>query len=528
MGPSISYGLDLQGAELLAFESAGALLDRVRYIHTEVSFRPIYKGQCLFDDIDAFLTGRGFKRCTEIEPERWQQDLIYENTREFIDAVVPVGSADREIVEFSVRSVRSFVRDVRQIFVVGDEDPAIADAQFVHEQFPFNAAAAGRILNSAQRSGSYLRQLVKLYFPITNRAALENTLVVDPGTLFLQPCRFLQDGMPLLNFGDEYDAVHFEHMAKLHPQLHRMFAYSGITYCNLLKRAWLEELLGLVEGQHGNTPFWKCYLEAADAGESECGASDAEIYFNFCLRYHAADVMIRRMRWRMAESLADIRPDCLDYVVLNSDSRKNTLDYPRLEELVFSNAGAASASGGTRGLDSSRTADEWANYSARLFNGERYAQAVEASDRALALDPGHVPAARHGIHARLHSCDWRRRTEDCRRITEGLRAGQDIVASVFHRAISDSESESLMLARLRAKDFTKSSNALWNGDLYRHDRIRIAYISSDFRDHVVARVIAGCFEHHDRIRFETTAISVGPDDGSEMRGRLDACVRSLR
>ena len=39
---------------------------------------------------------------------------------------------------------------------------------------------------------------------------------------------------------------------------------------------------------------------------------------------------------------------------------------------------------------------------------------------------------------------------------------------------------------------------------------------------MVPDVIAGCFEQHDRARFETLAVSTGPDDGSGMRRRLEA------
>jgi FkbM family methyltransferase len=73
--------MDLQGAELIALQSAGGLLDAIRYIYTEVSYRPIYEGQCLFDDVDAFLTAREFRLCTKINRDRWQQNLIYENKR---------------------------------------------------------------------------------------------------------------------------------------------------------------------------------------------------------------------------------------------------------------------------------------------------------------------------------------------------------------------------------------------------------------------------------------------------------------
>ena len=159
---------------------------------------------------------------------------------------------------------------------------------------------------------------------------------------------------------------------------------------------------------------------------------------------------------------------------------------------------------------------------ARLMESKRFAEAVEASDRALAFAPGNIIAARLGIHARLFACDWSRRAEDKRRITEGLRAGQNIIGPFQHRAISDSEAENLLLAQLWAKAVPAPANPLWRGETYRHDKIRVAYISTDFRDHVVSHVIAGCFEHHDKTRFETTAISCGPDDGSKIRRRLEA------
>jgi protein O-GlcNAc transferase len=65
---------------------------------------------------------------------------------------------------------------------------------------------------------------------------------------------------------------------------------------------------------------------------------------------------------------------------------------------------------------------------------------------------------------------------------------------------------------------------LWNGASRRHDKLRIAYLSADFRRHPVASLIAELFELHDRARFEISGISFGPDDQSDMRARL---VRSF-
>lgn len=61
---------------------------------------------------------------------------------------------------------------------------------------------------------------------------------------------------------------------------------------------------------------------------------------------------------------------------------------------------------------------------------------------------------------------------------------------------------------------------LWSGEIYAHERIRVAYLSADLREHAVSYLMAGVFEQHDRQRFETFAFSYGTDDGSPTRARL--------
>lgn len=51
-------------------------------------------------------------------------------------------------------------------------------------------------------------------------------------------------------------------------------------------------------------------------------------------------------------------------------------------------------------------------------------------------------------------------------------------------------------------------------------RIRVGYLSADFRAHPVAELIVELFEAHDRKRFEVSGYSYGPDDGSAIRQRI--------
>src|SRR5262249_40015983 len=63
---------------------------------------------------------------------------------------------------------------------------------------------------------------------------------------------------------------------------------------------------------------------------------------------------------------------------------------------------------------------------------------------------------------------------------------------------------------------------LSRGEVWRNDRIKIAYLSADFHRHATAYLMAELFERHDRGRFEIIGVSFGPDDRSEMRARLGA------
>lgn len=164
----------------------------------------------------------------------------------------------------------------------------------------------------------------------------------------------------------------------------------------------------------------------------------------------------------------------------------------------------------------------WAVRAGDLALSHQYAESIVACDRALALDPNNLSARRLGIQSRLKSCDWRRQEEDQATISASLDAGVGAITPLFHRTVYDSEAEHLRAAQVAACDCPPAPQALWRGERYAHKKIRVAYVSSDMRKHAVANLIIECLEHHDRNRFETTGISLFPDDGSDMRKRMEA------
>jgi len=53
-------------------------------------------------------------------------------------------------------------------------------------------------------------------------------------------------------------------------------------------------------------------------------------------------------------------------------------------------------------------------------------------------------------------------------------------------------------------------------------RLRLGYLSSDFRDHAMGRLMSGMLRHHDRSQFEMFMYCSGWDDGSALRQQIKA------
>ena len=155
-----------------------------------------------------------------------------------------------------------------------------------------------------------------------------------------------------------------------------------------------------------------------------------------------------------------------------------------------------------------------------LFALQRYADAIPDYEKILRLDPSYPYALGNLVFCKLQCGDWRDLDALRARALAGLEAGRRSVTPALATALLDAPAQLLRAMQIVARDRCPPRPAMWQGERYRHDRIRVAYVSSDFHAHATAVLMAGVFEHHDRRRFETIAVSLGPADGSPMRARL--------
>ena len=164
------------------------------------------------------------------------------------------------------------------------------------------------------------------------------------------------------------------------------------------------------------------------------------------------------------------------------------------------------------------------NRSIALLDLDRHEEAAIAFQRLLETAPDYPYAPGYRLHALLHCCDWKDYEKGVAQVVESTRAGKPAAGPFNLLPISDSASDHFKCAtQFVAHEFPAAAQPLWRGERYDHRKIRVAYLSADFRNHATAYLMAGVFETHDRTRFELSALSFSRRRGDEMTRRLEPC-----
>jgi predicted O-linked N-acetylglucosamine transferase (SPINDLY family) len=166
-------------------------------------------------------------------------------------------------------------------------------------------------------------------------------------------------------------------------------------------------------------------------------------------------------------------------------------------------------------------ADALGNRGNLLYSSRRFVEAAQTYARLRTISPDRPYIHGTLLASRLMSCDWTDFSELSAAVERAIERGEladDPLSITWH-----TRSAALQLKALETYAQHEFGNrqpmpAPRHGE---HKRIRLAYLSGDLREHAVAYSFAGLLERHDRQRFEVSAYSYGPDDGSAMRARLE-------
>lgn len=159
----------------------------------------------------------------------------------------------------------------------------------------------------------------------------------------------------------------------------------------------------------------------------------------------------------------------------------------------------------------------------------RFEEALAAFETILTYDPGHAYATLMVVHSKRELCQWE---------------GHDVMTAHLHRIATTqpgkvsplllfacplSPEQLLSAAQAYARNFAPPTppTPFPATPKVPGQKIRVGYFSADFREHVVATVIAEVLERHDRAAFDVIGYSYGPDDQGPQRRRIQAACTAF-
>jgi predicted O-linked N-acetylglucosamine transferase (SPINDLY family) len=166
--------------------------------------------------------------------------------------------------------------------------------------------------------------------------------------------------------------------------------------------------------------------------------------------------------------------------------------------------------------------EAWHGRANTYYALKRYEDAAAAFEKARALNPKLPYVDGALLRARTHLCDWREFDAECEVQLASIREAVPATIPFYLLAIPSSAEDQLRCAMhwfdtsFAAYARPKSLSVAMKGE-----KIRVGYLSADFRQHPVATLTAGLFEQHNRKRFHVSGFSVGANDGSDLRRRIE-------
>ena len=151
----------------------------------------------------------------------------------------------------------------------------------------------------------------------------------------------------------------------------------------------------------------------------------------------------------------------------------------------------------------------------------RYEDALDNFNKAISLNSNSPHAYGNRLAAQMHIGLWKNFERNIKELIE--RVDHEIPPSTPFPLLAIPITPNILqkcASRYIADKYLLAYQALWQGERYHHDRIRIGYFSADFQNHAMAYQMAELFEKHDRSRYEIFAFSFSTEPEDDMRARL--------
>jgi len=164
--------------------------------------------------------------------------------------------------------------------------------------------------------------------------------------------------------------------------------------------------------------------------------------------------------------------------------------------------------------------DSLYNRGAALRELRRYSESAQCYAELLRVDPQHAYALGNLFHLRMDSCDWADYGTLTGRLHTALEANRRVINPLSLLLLDEPPEVPLACARAYVEEKHPSQAGAWVS--HSTGKIRVAYVSGDFREHPVSYLLAGVLEKHNRAEFEIVGISLRAAEDTALGRRVHA------
>lgn len=149
---------------------------------------------------------------------------------------------------------------------------------------------------------------------------------------------------------------------------------------------------------------------------------------------------------------------------------------------------------------------------------KNYKEAELMLEISLTLEPKQPDVISHWVHLRQKQCQWPIYKHPAGLSMESMIKGTSAIAMLS--ATNDPQQQLDTAIAFVESKVVADAHIMSDKSGYHHKRLRIGYISSDFRTHAVSLLTVELFELHDRSKFEIYGFCSTPQDTSPLRLRV--------
>ena len=132
------------------------------------------------------------------------------------------------------------------------------------------------------------------------------------------------------------------------------------------------------------------------------------------------------------------------------------------------------------------------------LNRQQWAPAIADLEKALILAPDLPYGQGAVLHLKMYAADWRDFEQRKAELVQGVRREARVARPFMFQALSDNPADLQVCARLYARDLYPQVPSPPHDRAAQRDKIRLGYLSGEFRDQATAILMAGLYERHDR------------------------------